>query len=207
MLAVTMLGLLVLAVSSTWTAGLRGWKRSNRLAENYQRQRVLLDALTELTQAAVFVSERKRLYAFHPERDPLLGDTISFVTSSDALLPPQETIVGGLRRVTIGLNNDHRGEPCLTMLNAPALQEVDRLNRRPGHVLARDVTAFSLRYRDFSTGVWKDRWTEQDGVPSAIEFNITFAPLEPRGTPFAVTRVVDLPAAKLARQPPMTPAP
>jgi prepilin-type N-terminal cleavage/methylation domain-containing protein len=196
MLAVTMLGLLVLAVSSTWSAGLRGWKRSNGLAETYQRQRVVLDALTELAQAAIYVPERARLYAVRAERDPFLGDSISFVTSSDALLPPHESLIGGMRRVTIGITRDDNGQPCLTMLNVPALQEVDKFRRPAGHVLGRDVIGFAVRYRDAQTGIWKDTWTEADHFPSALEFAITFAGPEP----LVVVRTVDLPTAKLIRQ-------
>jgi len=200
MLAVTMLGLLVLAVSSTWNAGLRGWKRSNGLAENFQRQRIVLDALTEMAQAAIYVPERAKLYAVRSERDPFLGDSISFVTASDALLPPQETIVAGMRRVTIGMARDDNGQPCLTMLNVPALQEVDRFNRPVGHVLGRDVVGFTVRYRDAQTGIWKDAWTETDHFPAAVEFTLTFAPLNAGGAPVVVTRAVDLPTAKLNRQ-------
>lgn len=196
MLAVTMLGLLVVAVSSTWSAGLRGWKRSNGLAEMYQRQRIVLDALTELSQAAIYVPERARLYAVRAERDPFLGDSISFVTSSDALLPPQESLIAGMRRVTIGMTRDDNGQPCLMMLNIPALQEVDKLRRPAGHVLGRDVVGFTVRYRHAQTGIWKDNWTEGDHFPAALEFTLTFAGKEP----LVVIRTVDLPTAKLLRQ-------
>jgi prepilin-type N-terminal cleavage/methylation domain-containing protein len=201
MLAVTMLGLLVMALSSTWSAGLGAWKRSHRLAENYQRQRILLDALTEMARAAVYVTGRERLYAFRVERDPLLGDSISFVTNSDALLPPRETILAGLRRVTIGLQRCGGGEPCLLLQNAFALQEMDRLAPPRGEILARDVSAFNIRCRDAQTGIWRDRWAETDGLPSAIEFTLIFAPIDSVGLPPIITRQVDLPSAKLARQP------
>jgi prepilin-type N-terminal cleavage/methylation domain-containing protein len=196
MLAVTMLGLLVLAVSSTWSAGLRGWKRSNGLAEMYQRQRIVLDALTELAQAAIYVPERAKLYSVRVERDPFLGDSISFVTSSDALLPPTESVIAGMRRVTIGMMRDDNGESRLTMLNVPALQEVDRFHPPAGHVLGRDVVGFTVRCRNAQTGVWKDNWTEADHFPAALEFAITFAGKEP----LVVVRTVDLPTAKLLRQ-------
>jgi len=197
---VTMLGLLVLAVSTTWSAGLRGWKRSNGLAESYQRQRVVLEALTEMARSAVYVRERAKLYAVRVERDPFLGDSISFVTTSDALLPPQEAVIAGMRRVTIGMERADNGQPCLTMLNTLALQEVDRFNRRPGHVLGGDITGFTVRCRDAQTGVWKEQWTEADHFPGAIEFTLTFAPLDPRDAPAVITRAVDLPSAKLVRR-------
>lgn len=200
MLAVGLLGLLVLAVSSTWSAGLRGWKRSNGLAERYQRQRILLDALTEMARCAVYVPERAKLYAVRLDRDPFLGDSISFVTSSDALLPPQERLIGGLRRVTIGMERGEDGQPCLTVLNTLALQEIDRFHRPAGHVVGREVTDFRVRCRDAQTGLWKERWGEEDRFPGAIEFTLTFAPPAPREEPLVLTCTVDLPSAKLLRQ-------
>jgi len=200
MLAVTMLGLLVLAVSSTWNAGLRGWKRSNGLADTFQRQRILLDALTELAQAAVYVPERAKLYAVRADRDPLLGDTISFVTTSDALLPPHESLIVGMRRVTIGMDRAEDGQPALIMINTPALQEIDRLHPPAGHLLGRDITGFAVRYRDAQTGLWKETWTENDHFPSAIEFTLTFASPQPGGPPMVWTRAVDLPIAQRLRQ-------
>ena len=198
MLAVTLLGLLVMALTSTWNAGLRAWKHSNGLAENFQRQRVLLDALTEMSQAAVYAVDNPSLYALRNEHDPVRGDSISFVTASDALLPPGESILAGMRRVTIGMDHGANGQPCLTMQNTPALQETDRTAARPGHVIGRDVTSFALRFHHPDADLWKDQWASADGFPSAIQFTLTFAPLDERAKPLTVTRVVDFPAAKFA---------
>lgn len=205
MLAVTILGLLVIAVSSTWSAGLRGWKRSSGLSETFQRQRVLLESLSELAQSTVYFTDRRKLYAIRAERDPLLGDSISFVTTSDALLPPGEAIVAGMRRVTIGLERDADGQPCLMIRNTPALQEEDRTAPKTGHVLARGVTGFAVRFRDLQAETWKDQWAETDAMPAGLEFSLTFAPLDERSTAVTVTRTVDLPSAKMSRQSLQTP--
>ncbi len=199
MLAVTILGLLVIAVSSTWSAGLRGWKRSNTLAETWQRERILSESIAELAQAAVYFPDRRRLYAFRLEHDSVRGDSISFVTASDALLPPSEAMLAGLRRVTLYLDQDADGQPCLMIQNAPALQEEEVAAPKTGYALARGVTGFAVRLRDIRTEAWKEKWEETDTMPSGLEFRLTLAPLDGTGPEMTVTRLVDLPAAKLAQ--------
>ena len=195
MLAVTILGLLVIAVSSTWSAGLRGWKRSSGLTETFQRQRIVMDSLTELLQSAVYFQGRNNLYAFITEHNPSGGDSLSFVTASDALLPPCEIIAAGMRRVTITLDD----RSCLVIQNAPALQEPDLATPQTWHVLTSGVTEFSMRFRNTQTDGWKDSWEPADGMPSGLLLTVTFAPLETRDAPVVLTRMVDLPTAKLSR--------
>lgn len=198
MLAVTILGLLVIAVSSTWSAGLRGWKRSYGLAEDFQRQRVVLESLADLMQSMVYWPDARSLYALRGEHDRFGSGSISFVTGSDALLPASEPMAGGLRRVTIAFERGADGAGALTIQSAPAMRETDRVEERPVSVIARDVTGFVIRYRHPQTGAWKEGWEEPTSLPTGVEFVIEFTkPGEKE--PVIVSRMVDLPLAKLAR--------
>lgn len=205
MLAVTILGLLVIAVSSVWSAGLSGWKRSHGLTETLQRQRITLDSLGNLVQSTVYFQERNQLYAIRGEHDPLGNDSISFVTASDELLAPNEATLAGLRRVTIRVQQDTGALPALIIENAPALQPTDKDIVSVPHVLAQGITGFNVRYRTVS-GEWKDRWEQTDKMPYGIEFAVGFAPANDRSPAQIVSRKIDLPSAKLAGtyQPPGT---
>jgi type II secretory pathway pseudopilin PulG len=203
LLAVTLLGLLTIAVASTWSAGLKGWKQSTGLAENLQRQRIILDAITELTQAAIYNPERRTLYAVRNEHDLFQSDTISFVTASDALLPQSQISIAGLRRVTFRVNRDDN--PGLVIENSPALQDNDHFGQHDGLLLARDVTALKVRFRDAQNGIWKEIWSNTDEFPDGIEFTLAFAPIDARGKQLIVSRLVEIPTARFMRQPPNSP--
>lgn len=197
MLAVAILGLLVIAVSSVWSAGLSGWKRSHGLTETLQRQRITLESLGNLVQSAVYFQNSHQLYAIRSEHDPLGSDSISFVTASDELLAPNEATLAGLRRVTIRLQQETGTSPALIIQNAPALQPTDHDIVNASHVLAFDVIGFNVHYRTVS-GEWKDQWEQTDKMPSGIEFVVAFAPANDRGPSQIVSRKIDLPTAKLA---------
>jgi prepilin-type N-terminal cleavage/methylation domain-containing protein len=88
LLAVAVLGMLITAVYSTWNAALTSWRRGSEATEAFQRQRVVMDALVQLTQSAIYFAPSAALYDFVATTHAGLGDSISFVTASDAYLPP-----------------------------------------------------------------------------------------------------------------------
>jgi type II secretion system protein J len=197
LLAVSVLAILVTAVSSTFNAGLNSVRRGSEAAEAFQRERIVMDALMELTQSAVFFTPSASLYAFVATRNLNLGDTISFVTASDAYLPPSEAVAGGMRRVTISLEQDQYRRTYLAIVNEPALRPNDDKSLEPpqAHVISMDVSAFSVRYRDPRDGSWSDKWEEDELPPSAVEYTVAFGERGGRFPPVIVTRAVDIPVA------------
>src|SRR5690349_6679337 len=119
MLAITVLALVMTAIFSTWNAALSGWKRTAGVSDNFQRERVVMANLADLTKSLVYAPSKDDLYDVTFNRDPQNGDSVSFVTASDALLPPSEIMSMGMRRVTIGMQHDQRGRIFLGIANAP----------------------------------------------------------------------------------------
>ena len=199
MLAVTILAVVATAVYATWSAGLAGWKRSASVTENLQRERVVMEALGELTQSIVYYSSKNSLYDIEGTHNAQTGDSITFVTGSDLLLPVSEQIAAGMRRVTIALKRDARGHPFLGIANAPAL-EPDDAPEGTTHVLSASVCGFGVRYRDPRNGTWADKWDESNLLPGAIEYTVAFGANDGRTPPVIVTRAIDLPAAQYVMQ-------
>jgi prepilin-type N-terminal cleavage/methylation domain-containing protein len=197
LLAVAVLGMLVTAVYSTWSAALNSWKRGSDATEVFQRQRIVMDALGELTQSAIFFQQSAALYAFVGKTNPGLGDSISFVTASDAYLPPSETISAGMRRVIISLEQDQYRRTYLAIVNEPALRPDDKSLEPPqAHVISMDVSGFSVQYRSPQDGKWSEKWEEDQFPPSAVEYRVTFGERDGRFPPIVVTRAVDIPVAE-----------
>jgi len=200
MLAVTILGLVMTALYATWSAGLNGWKRTAGVSENFQRERVVMGTLADLTKSLVFAQSKPAgLYSIKHEHNAQTGDSLSFVTSSDALLPATEASLAGLRRVTISLDRDGRGRSFLGIMNTPALTADDAKVPAP-HVLSAEVCGFAVRFRNPTTGIWEDKWEEETSIPSAIEFTVGFGKNDGRTPPVVVTRSVELPIAQYVLQ-------
>jgi general secretion pathway protein J len=197
LLAVAVLGMLITCVYSTWSAALNSWRRGSDVSEAFQRERIVMDALMDLTQSAIFFTPSAALYAFVATKNPGLGDSISFVTASDAFLPPSETVSAGMRRVIISLEQDQYRRTYLALVNEPALRPNDDKSLEPlqAHVISMDVSGFYVRYRDPRDGSWSDKWEEDSLPPSAVEYTVVFGERGGRFPPVVVTRAVDIPVA------------
>lgn len=197
LLAVAVLGMLITCVYSTWSAALNSWRRGSDASEAFQRERVVMDALMELTKSAIFFAPSAPLYAFIATKNPGLGDSISFVTASDAFLPPSETIAAGMRRVFVSLERDQYQRTYLAIVNEPALRPDDDKSLEPpqAHVISMDISGFYVRYRDPRDGSWSDKWEEDQFPPSAVEYTVVFGERDGRFPPVVVTRAVDIPVA------------
>jgi prepilin-type N-terminal cleavage/methylation domain-containing protein len=201
LLAVAILGIVVTAVYSTWSAALTAWRRGSDVSEVFQRQRIVMDALKELTQSAVFFSTSPQLYTFIGTKTAGLGDSVSFVTASDAFLPPSEATDAGMRRVTISLEQDQYGRKYLAIVNQSALSPDDKSSEPPqAHVISMDVSGFYVRYRDAHEGGWGETWEETILPPSALEFTVVFGQQGDRIPRVVVTRAVDIPVAAFISQ-------
>ena len=143
LLAVTILSLVIVAVYSTWSAALMAWRRGGDASDVFQRQRIVMDSLTELAQSVVFYSSSPGLYAVTGTSKPGWGDTVSFVTASDVLLPPSEAIDAGMRRVTISMEQDEYSRKYLAIVNAPAVSAWIHLSDQAAPVTSH--AAFNIR--------------------------------------------------------------
>jgi hypothetical protein len=196
LLAVAILGILITCVYSTWNAALTSWRRGSEASDVFQRQRIVMETLKELTQSIIFFSSTPTLYTVVGTQTPGLGDSVSFVTASDAFLPPSEAADAGIRRVIISLERDQYGRTYLAIVNRPALSPDDQSGEQPqAHVISMDVSGFYVRYRDPRDGSWNDKWEEANLPPAAIEYTVVFGQQGDQVRPVVVTRAVDIPVA------------
>lgn len=193
LLALTILSLLVLAVGVTWSSGLRGWRRGGNVADSVQRQRVVTEIIAELTRSLFYVSAGRET-ELRGTHDEVEGDTISFVTNSELLIPPDLQPLAGMRRVTLGLRRDEQGRKYLAIQDSSALApEESPEATNQWRVLCTDVSGFTVRYYDWRAGEWSDDWTRPRILASQLEYTITFGGQDEQSPPVVVQRRVDLP--------------
>lgn len=200
MLAVTLLGLVIGALTATWHAGLDGWRRTAGISDNFQRERIVMGTLANLTKSIVYARSADALYDINFEHNAQTGDSVSFVTGSDLLLPQSESSAAGLRRVTIAMQHDGRNRPYLGIANAAALEPTENAPGLVWHALSADVCGLGIRFRDPRDGSMVDKWDESNLLPAAIEYTIGFGANDGRTPPVVVTRTIELPIAAYALQ-------
>jgi hypothetical protein len=197
MLAVTILTIVIAAVYGVWSVGLQAWRHGEDATAMFQRQRIVLETLSELTKSVVYFDSNPSIYRLYGQHNETEGDSISFVTASDALLPQNEMSMAGMRRVTIWMSQDQFGRPVLAIANTPAL-EIDDPPQPTSHVFSADVSGFIVKYWRASTSEWRDDWQEENAMPDAVEFMVTFGSTGDRISPITVTRAVEFPVAQYA---------
>ncbi len=196
LVAVGILSLVLIGVYGLWSGSLRAWRRGGDATEVFQRQRVVMETLTQLAQSAIYFAASPDLYAIVGAQNPGLGDSVSFVTASDAFLPPSESNDLGMRRVIISLERDDYQRTYLAIVNQPALTVKDSSKQElQAHVVSMDVSGFFVRYLDPRNGDWVEKWEDPNIIPSAMEFTVVFGQPGDRIPPVTVTRAVDLPVA------------
>jgi len=194
--AVAILSLVLTGVYGLWSGSLRAWRRGGEATEVFQRQRVVMETLAELAQSAVYFAASPDLYEVIGVRHPGLGDSVSFVTASDAFLPPSEASDVGMRRVTISMEQDDYRRTYLAIVNQPALSVTDDTKQElQAHVISMDVSGFFIRYLDPRDGAWYDKWEGANVIPSAMEFTVVFGKPGDQIPSVTVTRAIDLPIA------------
>jgi prepilin-type N-terminal cleavage/methylation domain-containing protein len=195
-LAIMILSVVMVGVYSIWSVSLKAWRNGGAATEVFQRQRVVMETLGELAQSAVYFATSPNLYAIIGVKHPGLGDSVSFVTASDAFLPPSEATDAGMRRVTISLEQDEYRRTYLAIVNQPALGVTDDSKQEvQAHVISMDVSGFFVRYLDPRDGGWYEKWEDANIIPSAMEFTIVFGQPGGQIPPVTVTRAIDLPVA------------
>jgi general secretion pathway protein J len=198
LLAVTIMALVVTVVYGTWNTAFMAWKRSTDVTESLHRQRIVMDSLVEMTSSAVYFGGDAKTYGVLGDDNSGMGAKISFVTASEAALPPSEAELRGLRRVTLKLATDDEGKPYLAISNDLATGLPLGENEEVWHTLSRDVTEFAVRYQDARDQAWYDSWREDLTLPMAIEYTVTFAPSDDRSDPLTLVRRVELATADYA---------
>jgi len=198
LLAVTIMALVMTVVYGTWNTVFMAWKRSQDVTESLHRQRVVMETLVELTSSAVYFGGDAETYGMRGDDNSGMGSEISFVTASDAALPPSEAELRGLRRVTLKLDQDDEGQLCLAMSNDLATGLPLGESEETWHTLSRDVSEFVVRYQDARDQSWYDSWREDLTLPMAIEYTVMFSAPDEKSSPLTLVRRVELVTADYA---------
>lgn len=172
LIAIGLLGMVVGAIYSSWTAILRASRVGQQAAAAAQRERMAVQVIEQALNSACMYAANGKWYAFVAENGP--DALLSFV----ARLPESFPRAGkfgdlNLRRVTFSLEPSPNGEKQLVLRQSPLLMDVDEDEENHPLVLARNVKELKLEFWDARTGEWLDEWQNTNQLPRIVMVAIT----------------------------------
>ncbi len=176
MIAISIFGMVMVAIYSSWSAILRGSKAGLVAAAEVQRIRIAMRAIEESLASALLYTGNLPLYAF-------MADT---TTSSDfaelsfvARLPasfPGSGLFGDqvVRRVTFSVEPGTNGAPQLVLRQSPLLEATELVGEPYSIVLAPNVSLFAMEFWDARTSEWVPEWIYTNQLPKLVRVALGF---------------------------------
>lgn len=178
MVALALLGMIMVAIYSSWYAIIKGSKVALDAAAAAQRTRVSMHALQDSLLSACMFASNPKYYAFLAETE---GDTASL--SFAARLPksfPRSGKFGDLefRRVSFSLEPGPDRDRQLVLRQSPLFMDPDKDEMLHPLVLARNVKDFILEFLDPRTGEWISEWQSTNQLPKMMRITLGLGNLD-----------------------------
>ena len=194
------LAILMAAMAVVWgafTVTLSGWTRSRRMLDEMRHGDFVLEQLVSALRSAAFMGADRKpgLFGFRltDRGGRYSADTLSWVTSSSAFLPPDSPLHNSLHRLSVGIGEDAHGQPAVTVTAWPYLLEEDEVkNLKPGFVSS-EVRGLNCRVYDFEGRDWTDEWQNTNLVPAVVEITLFMDPPAQGTEPVKLQRLVEIP--------------
>jgi prepilin-type N-terminal cleavage/methylation domain-containing protein len=200
LIAIGLLGIVVAAIYSSWTAILRASKAAQNASAAAQRERMAVQVIEDALNGTCMFAANGRWYAFVAENGE--DAVLSFV----AHLPksfPRSGKFGDLdvRRVTFTLEPGSDFQKQLVLRQNPLLMEVDKDEEAKPLVLARYVKELQFSFWDARQGDWVDEWNNTNQIPKIVMISLIVNQAGSYGagreSQQQMVRIVNLPAGGL----------
>lgn len=193
LIAIGILGLVITAIYSSWTAILRASKVGMEAAATAQRARIAVRTLEDSLASAQCFQQGQRYYGFVAENGS--EATLSFVARL-AKSFPRGGKFGDLdvRRVTFSLEAGPEAGSDLVVRQSPLLMEPDLDEKEHPLVLARNVKGFEMEFWDTRLNDWVDEWKQTNQLPKAVKVTLNLMDNSHAKGVEQVTRIVSVAA-------------
>jgi hypothetical protein len=179
----TIFGLVMIAIYSSWSAILRGSKVGLNAAAEAQRTRVAIQAVRDALTSGQLYLENIRYYWFLADTS---GDfaALSLVSRLPASFPG-----GGLfgnqvvRRISFSVEPSSSGQQQFVLRQTPLLEPPDTAETPYTTVLAPNVNLFALEFWNTNTLEWDPEWPWTNQLPTIVRVSLSVGPPDRKPTP------------------------
>ncbi len=184
---------------STFSATVKAWTRGSELLENLRRGDFVMEQLVTGLRSAAFFDSAPGKYGFRL-KDRGSGkdssDTLSWVASGTAFLPPDSPLANGLHRLVVGIEDNSEGKRAVTVSAFPHLsdEDEDSVNVEKWHI-STEVQGLSCEVYVEEDEDWKDEWEDTNSIPRLVHITLYMDPIEEYGDPVKLERLIEIPVA------------
>ncbi len=196
LIAMVILSIALTVAWQTFSTAMRAWTNGRAALDTMRHGDFILTQLTAALRSAAFFNSAPDKYGFRVENNPSgYGEhTISWVTSSDAFMPPNDPLASGLHRIEIGVGHDEDDQEGLMVSVWPYLADEEEIEKTSRFVTD---TIKGLRFRAYDTKEyeegWKDTWENSNTIPGLIEITLYADPPEKYNDPVEFKQIINIP--------------
>jgi len=195
LVAMSIFGLVLAAIYSSWMAIVRGSQTGLRAAAAAQRSRIAIHTLEEaLTSARSFAADIQ-YYNFFAENGS--EARLSFVARLSRSFPRSGKFGDfDVRRVTFSVEPGPDYSKQLVLRQNLLLMDMDVDEKEHPVVLAKNVKDLKMQFWDLPSGDWLDEWTQTNQLPPLVKITLQLGGNDPNSSQVQqqITRIVGLPA-------------
>ena len=220
MMAVMILSVMMVITFFTFNTVVRNWQKSMELVDKIQYADYALTQVVSGLRSAYYPTDGKQsedfgfqLYDEGDKEDA--ADTIVWTKLGTAIVGNSSTLSETPHRVKLYVEKETRDSPGGLMVQAtPDLltddQKEDMKDEKifEPYLLVQGVRGFNCRVADKDNPFnedgswnWQDEWNESNSLPRAVELTFYLEPVEERGEPESVLRIVEIPLWDISQNP------
>jgi prepilin-type N-terminal cleavage/methylation domain-containing protein len=199
MIAMTIFGLVVAAIYSSWDLIWRASRVSRAAAAQVQRQRVAIHTIEDSLTCIQSFQASMRYYSFIVNEDPPELDFTSRLPDNF----PRNGKFGDLnvRQLMFTLEAGPDSEKDLVLRQKPILLDLDADEQKNPLVLARNVQTFKVECWDANLAEWTTEWDDTNSIPPLIRVKLVLGRNNNQygnaAPTLSVTRVIAVPSQSM----------
>jgi prepilin-type N-terminal cleavage/methylation domain-containing protein len=183
MIAMTIFGVVMIAIYSSWAAILRGSKVGLDAAAEAQRTRIAIRAIREALGSAQLYMENIRYYWFMADTSGEFAELSLVSRLSESF--PGSGLFGNqiVRRVSFSVAPGSNGQHQLVLRQTPLLEPPETARTPYTTVLAPNVNLFSLEFWNTNKLEWESEWPFTNQLPKLVRVALSVGPPNHKPTP------------------------
>ena len=195
LVALAVLVAIMAIVVSAFHVTLQGWERGRRALDGLRRGEYVMEQLADALRSSMVFGAAKKAQAYRFEVGNTGGQapagSLSWVTTSSALLPPRSWLENVPHRLAISVEPQADGQPALTARAWPYLADTNMVDFSPIFV-APDICGFACQVFNYDAQQWDDTWASSNVLPAQVQITL-YVKVEANSAPMALQRLIEIP--------------
>lgn len=197
LIAMVILSIALTVAWQTFSTATRAWTGGRKVIDTMHHGDFVLGQLSSALRSMAFFDSAPEKYGFRMENNAIGcgGHSISWVTGSDAFIPPgEEAYTHGLHRIEVGAGRNDDGDEGFVVTVWPHLADEEKIEKKSWFITD-SIKGLSCKAYDTEKDNegWTDQWDHSNAIPGLIEITLCAEPAEEYGRPVEFRQLIELP--------------